>query len=180
MGKCYQELNPKLQSFINEQKLFFVSTAAPEGTINISPKGMDSLRIIHSKQIAWLNLTGSGNETAAHLNEAPRMTLMFCAFDGNPLILRIYGNAKTIHPRDEEWSSWLSRFPAMPGARQVFLMEIDLVQTSCGSGVPQFDYKGDRSLMIDWAEKKGEDGIKEFWEECNQTSLDGKPTKIFD
>ena len=178
MGKCYQELSPKLQGFAKKQKLFFVGTAAPEGTVNISPKGMDCLRFIDSKQLSWLNLTGSGNETAAHLIESPRMTLMFCAFDGKPLILRIYGNARVLHPRDEKWSSWISQFPAMPGARQIFLMDINMVQTSCGTGVPLFEYKGDRNLMIDWAEKEGEDGIKEFWEECNQTSIDGKPTRI--
>ena len=180
MGKFYKELEPKLQEFVSEQKVFFVGTAAPEGTVNISPKGMDSLRIIDSKQVAWLNLTGSGNETAAHLNEIPRMTLMFCAFDGKPLILRIYGNARTLHPRDEEWSLWSSKFPEMPGSRQIFLLDINSVQTSCGFGVPLFQFQGDRKQLIDWANKEGEDGIKEFWDECNQTSIDGKPTRIFE
>jgi len=180
LAKYYQELDSKLQSFIEKQKVFFVGTAAAEGSINVSQKGMDSLRIIHSKQLAWLNLTGSGNETAAHLNEIPRMTLMCCAFEGNPMILRVYGTARAIHTQDEEWSSWISKFPAIPGARQIFMMNIDRVQTSCGFAVPLYQYAGDRDLLIDWVEKKGEAGIKDFWKENNQTSLDGKPTKIFD
>jgi pyridoxamine 5'-phosphate oxidase-like protein len=180
VGKNYQELDPKLQEFIEKQKVFFVGTAAPEGSINVSPKGMDSLRIIHSRQIAWLNLTGSGNETAAHLNEIPRMTLLFCAFEGNPMILRVYGKARTVHSQDEEWSLWISKFPALPGARQIFLLDIDLVQTSCGFGVPLYQYTGERDQLIKWANKEGEAGIKNFWKENNQTSLDGKPTKIFD
>lgn len=180
MAKFYNELNPKLQEFIEKQKVFFVGTAAPEGAINVSPKGMDSLRISHSKQLAWLNLTGSGNETAAHLNETPRMTLMFCAFEGNPMILRVYGKARAIHSQDEEWSKWNSKFPTMPGARQIFILNIDQVQTSCGFGVPLLQYTGDRDQLINWAERKGEAGVKEYWKENNQTSIDGKPTKIFD
>ena len=180
MAKFYQELDPKLQEFIEKQKVFFVGTAAAEGAINVSPKGMDSLRIIDSKQLAWLNLTGSGNETAAHLNETPRMTLMFCAFEGNPMILRVYGKARAIHSQDEEWSKWIPRFPTLPGARQIFLLDIDQVQTSCGFAVPHLQYTGDRDELRNWAEKKGEAGIKEYWKENNQTSIDGKPTKIFD
>jgi len=180
VSKIYQELEPKLQEFIEKQKVFFVGTAAAEDTINISPKGMDSLRIVDSKQLVWLNLTGSGNETAAHLIESPRMTLMFCAFEGNPLILRVYGTARAIHSQDNEWSKWISRFPALPGARQIFLMDIDRVQTSCGFAVPHLQYTGDRDELRNWSEKKGEAGIKEYWKENNQTSLDGKPTKIFD
>lgn len=180
MSKFYQELDPKLQKFIEKQKVFFVGTAAAEGTINVSPKGMDSLRIVDSKQLAWLNLTGSGNETAAHLIENPRMTLMFCAFEGNPLILRVYGTARAIHSQDDEWSAWISKFPALPGARQIFILDIDKIQTSCGFAVPQLQYIEDRDELRRWAEKKGEDGIKGYWKENNQTSLDGKPTKIFD
>ena len=180
VAKFYNELDPKLQDFIEKQKIFFVGTAAAEGTVNVSPKGMDSLRIVGSKQLAWLNLTGSGNETAAHLIESPRMTLMFCAFEGNPLILRVYGTARTIHSQDSEWPAWISKFPALPGARQIFLMDIDKIQTSCGFAVPQLQYNGDRDELSNWAEKKGEAGIKEYWKKNNQTSIDGKPTKIFD
>jgi hypothetical protein len=180
VAKFYQELDPKLQKFIEKQKIFFVGTAAAESTINVSPKGMDSLRIVDSKQLAWLNLTGSGNETAAHLIEIPRMTLMFCAFEGNPLILRVYGTARAIHSQDEEWSQWISRFPALPGARQIFLLDIDKVQTSCGFAVPHLQYNGDRDELSNWSEKKGEAGIKEYWKENNQTSIDGKPTRILD
>ena len=180
MAKFYNELDTKLQEFIEKQKVFFVGTAAAEGTVNVSPKGMDSLRIVDSKQLAWLNLTGSGNETAAHLIESPRMTLMFCAFEGNPLILRVYGTARTIHSQDKEWPAWISRFPALPGARQIFLMDIEKAQTSCGFAVPRLQYIEDRNELSNWSEKKGEAGIKEYWKENNQTSIDGKPTKIFD
>jgi predicted pyridoxine 5'-phosphate oxidase superfamily flavin-nucleotide-binding protein len=180
VSKFYQELEPNLQEFIEKQKVFFVGTAAAEGTVNVSPKGMNSLRIVDSKQLAWLNLTGSGNETAAHLIESPRMTLMFCAFEGNPLILRVYGTARSIHSQDSEWSTWIPKFPAMPGARQIFLLDIDRVQTSCGFAVPHLQYTGDRDELRNWAEKKGEAGVKEYWKENNQISIDGKPTKIFD
>lgn len=180
MAKFYNQLEPKLQEFIEKQKVFFVGTAAAEGTVNVSPKGMDSLRIVDSKQLAWLNLTGSGNETAAHLIETPRMTLMFCAFEGNPLILRVYGTARAIHSQDSEWSAWISKFPALPGTRQIFLLDIDRIQTSCGFAVPRLQYIEDRNELSDWSKKKGEAGIKEYWKENNQTSIDGKPTKIFD
>jgi predicted pyridoxine 5'-phosphate oxidase superfamily flavin-nucleotide-binding protein len=179
VAKFYNELDPKLQEFIEKQKVFFVGTAAAESTVNVSPKGMDSLRIIDPKQLAWLNLTGSGNETAAHLIENPRMTLMFCAFEGNPLILRIYGTARAIHSQDDAWSKWIPKFPALPGARQIFLLDIDRIQTSCGFAVPHLQYTGDRDELRNWSEKKGETGIKEYWKENNQTSIDRKPTKIF-
>lgn len=178
MGQRYPELSEKLSSFIQQQKLFFVATAASDGRINISPKGMDTLRVLSNTRVVWLNLTGSGNETAAHLLENDRMTLMFCAFEGNPLILRLYGHAKAIHPRDQEWSELFNVFPALAGARQIIDMTIDLVQTSCGMAVPFFDFQGERTQLKQWAEKKGQEGIQSYWEEKNQLSLDGKPTEI--
>lgn len=178
MGQRHGELTDRLIHFIGDQRLFFVATAAPDGRVNVSPKGMDSLRVIDSRTILWLNLTGSGNETAAHVQEHPRMTLMFCAFDGNPLILRVYGNARVIHPRDSEWNDAFARFDPIPGARQIFELAVDLVQTSCGMGVPLFDYAGQRNQLDRWADKKGEAGIKAYWEEKNRISLDGKPTNI--
>ncbi len=179
MSKLYEELNDKLRGFIEEQKIFFVGTAASEGRVNVSPKGMDSLRILNEKQLLWLNLTGSGNETAAHIQEQARMTLMFCAFEGSPLILRAYGNARAVHPRDEEWNEWISLFPEYPGPRQIFLLDIDLIQTSCGFAVPNYEYKEDRGDLVYWTDKIGNDGVKKYWAEKNQVSLDGKPTKIF-
>ena len=115
MSKFYKELDGKLQEFIAKQKIFFVGTAAPEGRVNVSPKGLDSLRILNAKQLIWLNLTGSGNETAAHVLEQARMTLMFCSFEGKPLILRVYGKARAIHARDEEWAEWSALFTEYPG-----------------------------------------------------------------
>lgn len=180
MGQKYPELNEKLQEFITQQKIFFVATAAPEGRVNLSPKGMDSFRIISPNKIAWLNLTGSGNETAAHLLESNRITVMFCAMEGTPMILRLYGHATVFHPRDDEWNTLAAMFPPIAGARQTIAMDIDLVQTSCGMGVPYFDYAGDRQLLTEWAEKKGDAGLQQYWSDKNQVSLDGKPTGIFE
>ena len=176
MGKKYDTITEKLSDFIIQQQLFFVATAAVDGRINLSPKGMDSLRITSPNQVIWLNLTGSGNETAAHLSENDRMTLMFCSFTQEPKILRLYGHAQIHHRDSPEWDAHIGRFPMLPGARQIIVMDVDLAQTSCGFGVPLFDYQGERSMLRDWAEKKGEDGIKAYWREKNNVSLDGKPT----
>lgn len=178
MGKKYESVNEKLTDFIIRQQIFFVATAAADGRINLSPKGMDSLRIVNPNRIVWLNLTGSGNETAAHLRENDRMTLMFCAFEGEPKILRLYGHAKPYHPDSPEWEAHIGRFPSLPGARQIIVMEVDLAQTSCGFGVPLFAYQGDREMLKEWAKKKGEEGIKAYWKERNNVSLDGKPTGL--
>jgi hypothetical protein len=178
VGKQYLSINEKLADFIIRQQIFFVATAATDGRVNLSPKGMDSLRISNPNQIIWLNLTGSGNETAAHLLENDRMTLMFCAFEGDPKILRLYGHAKCYSPDTPEWDAHIGRFPSLPGARQIIVMEVDLVATSCGFGVPFFDYRGEREELKEWARKKGEEGIKAYWQERNRISLDGKPTGI--
>jgi len=178
MGKQYLSLNDRLTDFIIRQQIFFVATAAADGRINLSPKGMDSLRIVTPNQVVWLNLTGSGNETAAHLLENDRMTLMFCAFAGDPKILRLYGHAGCHYPDSPQWDAHIGRFPSLPGARQIVVMDVDLVATSCGFGVPLFDYRGERKELREWADKKGEEGIKEYWQERNRLSLDGKPTGI--
>lgn len=178
MGKRYTQLTDDLADFIRRQKIFFVGTAAADGRVNVSPKGMDTLRIVAADRIVWLNLTGSGNETAAHLRENGRITLMFCAFEGDPLILRLYGRALAFHPRDAEWNSLIPFFPAIPGARQIIDMSVDLVQTSCGFGVPFFDFRAEREQLEKWAEKKGHEGIQRYWEEKNRASLDGKPAGI--
>lgn len=178
MGKLYKQLTDDLAGFIQRQKLFFVGTAADDGRVNVSPKGMDTLRVITEDRVVWLNLTGSSNETAAHLRENDRITLMFCAFEGDPLILRLYGHARIFHPHDTEWDSLITFFPAIPGARQIIDMSVDLVQTSCGFGVPFFEFKAERDQLEKWAEKKGPEGIRQYWEEKNRISLDGKPTGI--
>lgn len=178
MSQKYSEISDKLKLFIEQQKIYFVGTAANDGRVNISPKGMDSLRVINKNRVVWLNVTGSGNETSAHVQENPRLTIMFAAFEGNPMILRLYGNAKVIHKNDNEWDDMISLFKPIPGARQIFDIHIDLVQTSCGMAVPFFDYVSEREQLKNWSNKKGEVGIKEYWEEKNQLSLDGKPTHI--
>jgi len=180
LSKFYTELDEKLQGFVADQKIFFVGTAASDGRVNVSPKGMDSLKVLNKNQLIWLNLTGSGNETAAHIFEKSRMTLMFCSFEGKPLILRIYGKARAIHPRDEEWSEWIKLFPDYPGSRQIFLLDIDSAQTSCGFAVPNYKYQEDRSDLVYWTEKIGDEGVKNYWKEKNQTSIDGKPTRILE
>lgn len=176
MGKKYTEINDELQDFILHQKIFFVGTAAGTGQVNISPKGMDTFRVINEKQIVWLNLTGSGNETAAHLIQNNRMTIMFCAFEGKPLILRLYGRAKIYHDRDEEFEALSALFPPLAGARQIIDMDIDLVQTSCGFAVPFMEYKEDRMALNTWTEKQGEANIREYWKNKNRKSIDGFDT----
>lgn len=180
MGKRLDKLTEELEVFIKAQKLFFVGTAMKEGRVNISPKGMDTFRILDSNRIVWLNLTGSGNETATHLLESPRMTILFCAFEGKPLILRLYGMAKIYHERDEQFHQYIGLFPLDVGARQIIVMEIDLVQTSCGYAVPFMDFKEERTILKSWAEKQGKDKIRTYWKDQNSTSLDGHPTKIVD
>jgi hypothetical protein len=167
-------------AFIKNQPLFFVGTAGAEGFVNVSPKGMDSFRIINHSKVVWLNLTGSGNETAAHVLENCRMTIMFCSFDKQPLILRLFGQAKAIHPRDRAWEDLYSLFPEDVGARQIFELELSLVMTSCGYAVPYFELKGERPTLSKWAESCGKQGIRDYWEEHNQRSLNDRETGIFE
>ena len=180
MGKRFPALEQKHIDFVQAQKLFFVGTAASEGRVNVSPKGMDSLRILNPNTVAWLNLTGSGNETSAHVQQLPRMTIMFCAFEGAPVILRMYGMAEVLHQGDRDWENYRGLFPTLPGSRQIFILHIDLVQTSCGMGVPLFEYGGDRDALNQWANKKGKQGIQDYWTNKNQLSLDGQATNILE
>jgi len=178
MGERYTEINEKQMDFIKKQHMFFVGTATEDSRINISPKGMDAFRVLDKNRVLWLNVTGSGNETAAHVQHNDRMTIMFCAFEGAPNILRLYGHAKIIQPHNANWQEHYALFGAFEGARQIFDMHVDLVQTSCGFGVPLFDYKEERGTLHTWATKKGEAGIHDYWQEKNAVSLDGKPIKI--
>ena len=178
MGSRYPEIPERMQQFIAEQKMFFVGTAGGEGRVNLSPKGMDSFRVVNAQRVVWLNLTGSGNETAVHVEENGRMTVMFVAYEGSPMILRLYGTAKAVHHNDAEWDELYQLFEPLPGARQIFDLSIDLVQTSCGMGVPLYDYVGERNMLAAWADKHGEEAVKEYWKEKNQVSLDGKATGI--
>ena len=175
-------LSDHARAFIARQLLFFVATAAPDGRVNVSPKGLDTLRVMAPDRLVWLSLTGSGNETAAHLLESDRMTLMFCAFDGKPGILRVYGHAKTYHPRDAQWPELSPLFPSLAGARQIYDLAIDLVTTSCGTGIPVFSFQRDRgaSELIPFYENMGETGVAAYWKKKNARSIDGKPTGILD
>ena len=137
---------------------------------------MDSLRILAPDRLAWLNVTGSGNETAAHVRENGRMTIMWCSFEGPPLILRAYGTARAVHPGDADWEELYAHFPPQPGSRQIFDLAVEMVQTSCGMAVPYLDFNAERTVLRDWAKKKGKEGIREYWEEKNLESIDGKET----
>lgn len=178
MSTLYDAITDEQKLFIQNQKMFFVGTAGAVGRVNVSPKGMDTLRILDENRVIWLNHTGSGNETAAHILETSRMTIMFCAFEGKPLILRLYGQANAIHNRDKEWDDLIGHFIDSPGARQIFSMKIDLVQTSCGYAVPHFDYVSDRDGLLNWANIKGREGVVQYWHDNNVESLDGKPTQV--
>jgi len=178
MAKQYEAISEEHLAFIAAQKVFFVGTATADSRVNVSPKGMDTFRVLSSNRVLWLNLTGSGNETSAHVQHDPRMTIMFCAFEGAPLILRLYGSARVIHKHDSEWQELYSLFKPLPGTRQIFDLAIELVQTSCGMGVPYYTYTGERPMLEDWAIKKGGGGLRQYWEEKNQFSMDDIPTHI--
>jgi hypothetical protein len=181
MGEKYNALTREHIDFIAEQKIFFVGSADVNSRVNISPKGLDSLRIIDNNLAIFLNKTGSGNETAAHIQHSahnPRMTIMLCSFTEKPLILRMYGKAIEILPDNSNWQSLLTHFDDTVGARQIFALDIELVQTSCGYGVPFFDYQGDRDFLNNWAHNKGEKGLQEYQQQKNTISLDDKKIKI--
>lgn len=174
-------LTPKQIEFVQAQPMFFVATAGVAGRVNVSPKGMDSLRVLDPHRVAWLNLTGSGNESAAHVAENGRMTLMLMSIGEQALILRIYGTARAVHARDDDWDTLIGRFPAMGGSRQIFDLSIDEVTSSCGSGVPMMKVDADRGatdLEPFWAAKT-DDELHDYWTLKNTTSIDGYPTKLF-
>lgn len=184
MAKFFPTLDSTLVRFIGEQKVYFTATAprADESRINLSPKGIDTFRCLDERTVAYLDLTGSGNETAAHLLEPGngRMTIMFCSFGAKPLILRLYGRGRPVRHRDPEWVALGKHFPVeTPGVRQIIVMDVQSVQTSCGWGVPTFEHAGtERSMLPAWAEKKGPDGIAQYWREKNAVSIDGLPSHL--
>ena len=180
MAKFYDELTKDLCEFISRQHVFFTATAAAKGRINLSPKGMDSLHCLDKRTVAYLDVTGSGNETAAHLHHDGRITLMFCSFDTQPLILRIYGHGRVVRPRDADWSTMISHFPKLSGTRQIMVINIESVQTSCGYGVPLYQYKEERETLRRWAQKKDPQGLADYWRDKNQTSIDGLATHLLE
>lgn len=180
MGKFHESISPAHQSFIEKQHIFFVGTAPlnKEGHINLSPKGLDAFRVLTANKVAYMDLISSGNETSAHTLENGRITFMFCAFEDQPLILRLYGTGTTILRGSAEWEEYAPRFKIHPSTRQIIAAEISLVQTSCGFGVPLYTYEGEREIHFEWAEKKGQKGLEEYIKEKNLQSLDGLPTVL--
>lgn len=177
MGKFFTSLTAEHQQFVAAQHIFFVATAPTRGRVNVSPKGMDTFRLLSSSRAAYLDFTGSGSETSAHLIDNGRITLMFCAFSGAPLILRMYGRGRSIQPEDGEWTQLRPLFgEEIPGERQIVDVSIESVQTSCGFGVPLFDFAKDRTLLRDWAQKKGPDELIAYRVQKNSASIDGLPT----
>ena len=183
MAQRFAALEPKHTDFIARQHVFFTASAAATGHINLSPRSADMFRVLDPNRVMYLDRTGSGNETAAHLLADGRLTIMLCAFDGPPLIMRLYGKGRTAHRGGDEYQRLLAAHYAGTeplGARQMVLLDIDLVQTSCGYGVPLQDYVGERPTMDRWAESKGPAGIEAYWHEKNIVSLDGFPTGLFE
>lgn len=178
MGKFYPQILPAHREFIQKQHLFFVGTAPldPAGHVNLSPKGLDSFCVLSDQEVAYLDYIGSGNETSAHTRENGRITIMFCAFEGPPNILRLYGKGRAVLPGSQDWDRYARHFELKPNVRQIMVVEVELVGTSCGFGVPLYTYTGERSILFDWAGKKGEAGLQEYILEKNLKSLDGLPT----
>lgn len=180
MGKFYDAIQSAHRAFIRKQHMFFVATAplSGDGRVNVSPKGLDCFRVLSGHRVAYMDLISSGNETSAHMLENGRITLMFCSVVGAPLILRLYGKGFTVLPGTEDWETYAPHFTIFPSTRQIIVADIDLVQTSCGFGVPLYDYVGERDIHFEWAAKKGEQGLLEYAQEKNRQSLDGLPTPL--
>lgn len=183
MGQRYPALRAEDVEFLRAQRLFFTASATDTSRVNVSPRSTEHLRVIDAGRVAYLDLTGSGNETAAHLHADGRLTLMACAFEGAPGILRLYGRGRVLHRSGPEYAALVrdayeGREPA--GARQAILLEVELVQRSCGYGVPLLDYRGERDILPRWAEARGPEGVAAYQAEHNRESLDGLPTHLLD
>jgi predicted pyridoxine 5'-phosphate oxidase superfamily flavin-nucleotide-binding protein len=179
MAQRFTQIEPEHRAFIERQRVFFTASAAAEGHINLSPKGLDTLRVIDANAVAYLDLTGSGAETAAHARADGRLTIMLCAFEGPPLILRLYGRSRVLPRGSADYARVLAdAFAGVEpvGARAIVMLDVELVQTSCGYGVPHMKYAGERPSLVRWAEQKGEEGLKDYWRRKNAVSLDGLPT----
>ncbi|MFT7579285.1 MAG: hypothetical protein ACI9MR_000948 [Myxococcota bacterium] len=173
MSAFDDHITDALQRFIGEQRMFFIATAPAEGRINLSPKGMDTFRVLDANRVAYLDFTGSGNETAAHLHENGRVTLMFCGFEKKPNIVRLYGSGRVVTPSDPAWTDLSAHFSILPGARQIMVVAVTSVQSSCGYAVPKFTFEGARETLTKWAAHKGDEGLETYRKTRNQTSIDG-------
>lgn len=182
MGKVFAAISPDMTDFIRQQHVFFVATAplSAQGHINVSPKGIDTFRVLSPTEVAYLDLTGSGNETSAHVEENQRITFLWCAFDGVPNILRLYGRARTVLPDSPEWASYAAHFTLYHGTRQIIVADIHRVQTSCGYAVPLMDFREDRDTLLKWTDRKGDDELAAYRQEKNSRSIDGLTTPLAD
>jgi hypothetical protein len=180
MAKFYDSINDQIREFIEKQHLFFVSSAplSSRGHVNLSPKGLDSFRVLSPNRVAYMDIISSGNETSAHTLENGRITIMFCSFEGSPNILRLFGKGRTVLAGDPEWENLAKHFELISSTRQIIVAEISKVQTSCGYGVPLYEYKGERNQHFKWAEKLGAEGLVAYRNENNLTSIDGLPTPL--
>ncbi|MBD1547515.1 pyridoxamine 5'-phosphate oxidase family protein [Roseibium aggregatum] len=183
MAKQFAELSDQHRAFIERQHIFFTATAAPTGRVNVSPRPTTALKVLSPNTVAYLDRTGSGNETAAHLRQINRMTIMFCAVDGPPQIMRLYGKGQILRHGTAAYAELLeSVFSGEEplGARQIVRLDFDLVQTSCGYGVPLYDYQGERPSLDNWAAAKTPEEMEAYQREKNQVSIDGFPTGMFE
>lgn len=177
MARTYEGITQELAGFIARQHVFFVGTApsGDAGHVNVSPKGLDTFRVIDDHTVAWLDLTGSGIETVSHLRDNGRVVVMFCAFEGPPRIVRLHGRGEMLALGDPATASLLRCFPEYPGSRSVIRVEVERISSSCGYAVPLMEYRGERSTLVEWAERKGAGGIAEYHVEKNTASIDGLP-----
>lgn len=178
MAQFFEKLDAELTEFIREQPVFFVASSAATGRINLSPKGLDTLRVLDESTVAYLDITGSGNETSAHILHDGRLTMMFCSFGKQPLILRLYGRGEVIQPSQPRWEEMITHFPRQPGERQIIQLKIESLQTSCGFGVPKMETLEARQTLFDWARKKGEPALVDYRAQKNSKSIDGLPTGL--
>jgi hypothetical protein len=179
MSTFLDQITPELAKFIRAQPVFFVATAAAGSRINLSPKGMDTFRVLDEKRVAYLDLTGSGNETAAHLLHDGRITIMFCSFDSNAEIARIYGRGAVIRPSDARWPELIAHFPKISGLRQIMEISVESAMTSCGYGVPRMGKAGEmsgRDTLEKYWTTRGEEKKEQYWQKHNVRSIDGLPT----
>lgn len=177
MGKVYPAIDERLQDWIRQQQLFFVATAplSGEGLVNLSPKGLDSFQILDEHTVAYLDLVGSGAETIAHLRENGRITFLFSAFEGPPKSLRLYGRGTALEPGDQGFDELAERFPSHPATRAIIKVEVTRIADSCGYGVPLYEHKGPRRQLLDWADRKGGEGLRQYQLDNNLESLDRLP-----